>query len=243
MIKFKNYQYSVCLVITSFLLLVIASKSVQAAQIKEIEDGGEFTAEISKMDLNRIKVTGDRIRDVKMNTGDLDISIDEKNGEVFIRAAHSVENKPINIFVITQQNFTYKGILYPRSIPAEQIILRNDSVPIAGGSFELSKVGGGKNSYEQQIIALFKAMRQNKRLDSYQVKNDKKYIDLGDLSMKRTSVYKGPVLTGETFTLKNSTNQVINLEEKIFFKNGIKAVKIEKRDLLPDESTEIYIIS
>jgi len=226
----------------SILILFFISTSAQAAQVKEVEDGDEFTAEISKLDINRVKVVGDRIRDVKINSGDLDISLDEKNGEVYIRAAHSAENKPINIFVITQQNFTYKGILYPRSIPSEQIILRNDSVPLGGGDVELVKVGG-KNSYEQQIISLMKAMREKKRLESYQVKSDKKHIDLGDLSMRRSSVYKGQNFIGEIFVLKNSTNQVLNLDEKIFFKNGVKAIKIEKSDLLPEETTEIYIVN
>ena len=81
----------------SLLILFFISASAQAAQVKEVEDGDEFTAEISKLDINRVKVVGDRIRDVKINSGDLDISLDEKNGEVYIRAAHSAENKPINI--------------------------------------------------------------------------------------------------------------------------------------------------
>ena len=102
---------------------------------------------------------------------------------------------------------------------------------------------GGKNSYEQQIISLMKAMREKKRLESYQVKSDKKYIDLGDLSMRRSSVYKGQNFIGEIFVLKNSTNQVLNLDEKIFFKNGVKAIKIEKSELLPEETTEIYIVN
>ena len=111
----------------------------------------------------------------------------------------------------------------------------------AGGEMEVTKVG--KNSYEQQVISLIKAMREKKRLESYQIKYEKKYVDLGDLSMRRNTVYKGQNFIGEIFVLKNSTNQVLNLEEKIFFKNGVKAVKIEKADLLPDESTEVLIIN
>ena len=228
------------LLFINFLFFLFLSNASFAAQIKDLEDGDEFSAEISRTDLNRIKVVGDRIRDVKINNMELDVSLDEKVGEVYIRAAHSAENKPINIFIITQQNFTYKGILYPKSIPAEQIIVRNDMVHV-GGDMEVTKIG--KNSYEQQIISLMKAMREKKHLESYQIKYEKKYVDLGDLSMRRSTVYKGQNFIGEIFVLKNSTSQVLNLEEKIFFKNGVKAVKIEKPDLLPDETTEILVIN
>jgi len=224
----------------NFIVFLFLSNSSFAVQIKDLEDGDEFTAEISKTDLNRIKVVGDRIRDIKINNNDLDVSLDEKIGEVYIRATHLAENRPINIFIITQQNFTYKGILYPKAIPSEQIILKNDLI-VASVDMEVTKVG--KSSYEQQIISLMKAMREKKRLELYQIRHEKKYVDLGDLSMWRSAIYKGQNFVGEIFVLKNSTNQVLNLEEKIFFKNGVRAVKIEKLDLLPNEVTEVFVIS
>lgn len=219
------------------ILMILSLSEVKAAQVKQVEDGDEFTAEISKSDLNRIKVGGDRIRDVKLNSGDLDISLDDKNGEVYVRVASHAEGKPINIFIITQQNFTYKGILYPRSIPSEQIILNNDSV----AQDEVMKVS--KNSYEQQIISLLQAMRNKARLESYQIQLRKKKVDLGDLEMRRSTVYKGQNFIGEIFVLENDSNQIIDLEEKFFFRNGVKAIKIEKPTLLPDDKTEILIVS
>jgi len=226
-------------IIISFCLACLANSAI-AAQMRSVEDGSEFTAEISKIDTNRIKVVGDRVRSVKTNAGELEVSVEEKLGEIYVRPTSFAENKPLNLFIITEQNFTYKALLYPKSIPSEQIILRNDDV-VLNSDVEVAKAT--KNSYEQQIIALLKAMRAKSKLEGYQIRGEKKYVDLGDLEMKKITTYKGQNFIGEIFTIKNSTNQLLNLEEKIFFKNGVRAVKIGNQTLLPDESTEILIVS
>lgn len=214
--------------------------SAFAAQEKTVEDGDEFTAEVSAIDLNRIKVTGDRIRNIKGTPGEIiEPIIDAKTGDAFLKLPFP-GHKPINIFIITEKDFTYKGTLFPKSIPAEQIVLRNDRASISSSA---EVVKSSRNSYENQIIKLMRAMRDKKSIDGYQVKSQSKYVDLGDLSMRRSSIYKGQNFVGEIFLLKNSTNKVISLEEKFFYKNGVRAVKIEKTEILPDESTEIFIVS
>lgn len=221
-------------------VLHLTAFSVYAAQEKIVEDGDEFTAEISAIDLNRIKVAGDRIRNIKGNPGEIvDPIIDSRTGDAFVKLPYP-GHKPVNVFIVTEKDFTYKGTLFPKSLPSEQIILRNDRAAI-NNSTEVIK--SSRNSYENQIISLMKGMRDKKSLDGYQVKNQSKYVDLGDLSMRRSSIYKGQNFVGEIFILKNSSSKVINLEADFFYKNGVKAVKIENSNLLPDESTEIYIVS
>jgi hypothetical protein len=86
------------------------------------------------------------------------------------------------------------------------------------------------------------AMRRGQKIENYQIKRNSKYIDLGDLSMKRSEIYKGVNMTGEVYIIKNSTKQILNLDEKFFYKNGVKAIKIEKRELLPSEQSQVFII-
>lgn len=224
-----------CLIILS---LIFANEAM-AIQNKEVNDGDEFNAVISRNDLNRIKVVNDKIRDIKSNNQELDLNVDEKNGEVYLRVASAYENKPINIFILTQQNQTYKGILYPKLIPSEQIILNNENIGLANNY--LNKINN-KNSYEKEILELMNAMRRGQKIENYQIKRNSKYIDLGDLSMKRSEIYKGVNMTGEVYIIKNSTKQILNLDEKFFYKNGVKAIKIEKRELLPNEQSQVFII-
>jgi type-F conjugative transfer system secretin TraK len=227
--------------IKSYLIILslIFANEAMAIQNKEVNDGDEFNAVISRNDLNRIKVVNDKIRDIKSNNQELDLNVDEKNGEVYLRVASAYENKPINIFILTQQNQTYKGILYPKLIPAEQIILNNENIGLANNYLNKNN---NKNSYEKEILELMNVMRRGQKIENYQIKRNSKYIDLGDLSMKRSEIYKGVNMTGEVYIIKNSTKQILNLDEKFFYKNGVKAIKIEKRELLPSEQSQVFII-
>jgi conjugal transfer pilus assembly protein TraK len=231
-------KFLIFLLITAAFLFILTPS--RAAQIRQMDDGDEQSAEISRQDINRIKLVGDRIRSAKFNSGELEISQDNNLGEMYLRPTKVAENKPLNLFIITEQNFTYKLLLYPKSIPSEQIIIKNDSV-VANADSEVSKIA--KNSYQQQIITLIKAMRTKTKLESYQISSSKKYIDLGDLELKRISTYKGQNFIGESFILVNDSNKIITLEEKMFFKNGVRAIKIENPTLLPKEITEIFIVS
>jgi hypothetical protein len=53
---------------------------------------------------------------------------DDKLGEINVRTTSLGENKPLNLFIVTGQNFTYKCLLYPKAIPSEQIIIKNEDV-------------------------------------------------------------------------------------------------------------------
>lgn len=236
----KQLTNSALLVNLAFLFGLLTSDLALATQVKSVEDGEEFTAEISKSEINRIKVSGDRIRSIQNNEGELTISRDDKLGEIYIRTTAFTENKPLNLFIVTEQNFTYKALLYPKAIPSEQIIIKNENV-VANSDAEVAKVT--KNSYQTQIIALLKAMRLKTKIEGYAIKQERYYIDLGDIAMRRISTYKGQNFIGETFILKNSTSRVIPVEEKMFFKNGVRAIKIEKQELLPNEVTEIFVVS
>jgi type-F conjugative transfer system secretin TraK len=229
----------IIMILAAGLLCLVSSMSL-ASQVRYMEDGGEATASISKKSFNRIKLDGDRIRSTKFNIGELEISKDDIIGDIYIRPTQLAQNKPINLSIITEQNFTYTLLLYPKSTPFKQVIIRNDAV-VANSDLIVAKIS--KNSYQQQIIALIKAMRSKTKLEPYKIRRSKKYIDLGDLELKRIVTYKGQSFIGESFILKNHSKQILNLEEKMFFKNGVRAIKIEQPILLPKEVTEIFIVS
>lgn len=223
------------------VLLTLLPVTVSAAQNKTAEDGDEITADISRSDINRIKLIGDRIRSVKANNGELELSQDDKLGEIYVRPTNLAEKKPINLFVMTEQNFTYKLLLFPKSIPSEQILIHNELV-VNNTDLDVSK--NTRSGYQQQIIALMKAMHHHKKINGYEIKVAKKKIDLGNnLEIKRISTYRNANFFGEIYLVKNDGDQIVNLEENVFYRNGVRAVKIENPNLLPGDVTEILIVS
>ena len=74
---------------------------------------------------------------IKNNEGELTISRDDNLGEIYIRTTSLGENKPLNLFLVTEQDFTYKGLLYPKTIPSEQIIKNEDTV--SNGDAEVAR--------------------------------------------------------------------------------------------------------
>jgi conjugal transfer pilus assembly protein TraK len=231
-------NFLIKIIILATITIFLKTNLALSSQIKIAEDGADISAEISKYDINRINLISDRVKSVKSNANELEVSYETKSGDIYVRPL--MPEKPVNLFIITEQNFTYKLLLLPKSVPSEQIFIKNDSV-ITTSDKDLAKIT--KSPYEQQIITLIKAMRERKKLENYQIKTDKKYIDLGDIEMRRNTIYKGQNWLGEIFTLKNSTNRLLNLKEQIFFKGGVRAIKIENPELLEGQETEIYIIS
>ncbi len=97
--------------LSSVILFVInISFDSYAAQNLNIEDGEEFTAEISRTDLNRIKLVGDRIRDIKINNSEIEYSQDNKLGELYFRPTPTAEGKPNNLFIPPDHGFTHNEL-------------------------------------------------------------------------------------------------------------------------------------
>ncbi len=224
-------------------LISLFCSSANAIQTIYVEGDSKFSASISGREANRIKVENDRIKAIKANSGEVSISKEEKLGEVYIKPNQGFTQRPINLFIITEKGYTYQALLLPKSIPSEQIILKNDSDLLTTNDKPIFE---SKGSYRNRVIELLKAMRVRAKVEGYSMQESRRYVDLGDIEIKRIMSYKSKDkgnLSGEVFNFKNDTRQLIQLEEKMFFKDGVRAIKIEKQTLLPDESTEIFIVS
>ena len=131
-------------------IVIIVPEVSLSSQIKTADDGAEITAIIAKQDLSRIRAIGDRIRAVKKNEGEFTATIDDKLGDIYIRPSGS-NDKGINLYLITEKNFTYKLLLHPKDIPSEQIFIKNDSVTLKAG--KAKPISG--DLYTRRLIKLY----------------------------------------------------------------------------------------
>jgi hypothetical protein len=102
------------------LAAIFIALQANAAQVLDVLPDGEIEAFISSSELSRVKINNDRIRAIRANDGELEIVEDNALGEVYILP--NVQ-KPINIFIATEKNHTYKLLLIPQKTPSEQIFI------------------------------------------------------------------------------------------------------------------------
>jgi hypothetical protein len=153
----------------SLLLGLIASNAL-AVQIKETFPDGEIEAFIAADELSRIKVVNNRIKSVRSNEGDVEVVEDASLGEIYIRPTKGGRN-PVNIFVTTERNNTYKLLLVPHKTPSEQIFIKSVEEVFMASS---KKKGVIHESFKERIIGLIWAMQMGKEAPGFKkVKNSK----------------------------------------------------------------------
>ncbi|MDF3047696.1 MAG: TraK protein [Candidatus Midichloriaceae bacterium] len=217
----------------ALLLIALMPPSVYAVQVKEIAADGEIEAFISMDELTRIKVFEDRIRSVKSNQGDVELFDDKELGEVYIRPSHR-SNTPINIFVTTEKNYTYKLLLIPKKIPSEQLFLKNIE--------EDKKVVEKAEFYKQAAIGLIKSMRAKK---GHFMRDTEEITEFEGNKFTIKAMYKSHSLLGKVLEFDNTDSQHVRLNPQMFITDRdqqVIAVSIDSLDVSPDTKTYIYIV-
>ena len=110
------------IMLKSAVILSLFTQNTYALQESIVGSDSEVECVVSNKELNRIKVTNDRIRAVRVNSGEIEILEDKYLGEVYLK---TLIHNPINMFVTTEKGYTYKLNLVPKKHPSEQIILTN----------------------------------------------------------------------------------------------------------------------
>lgn len=206
-----------------------------AAQYKKAQDGSEINAQISAKEISRVKVVGDRIKSVKKNDGEFNISADEQLGDIYIRPNNNAK-KPINLFVNTEQGNTYKLLLTVADIPAEQIFIENNHEDILS-------INDSEN-YKQKIIKLYMAMQAREKYPDFKIKQRSKYLKLNDkINGNSQIIYEGKNINGEIYKIKNNSKEIYYLQERDFYQKNVIAVKLDNSHLAPNESGNLFIIS
>ena len=232
----KNKLRLISLILIPFFHL----NSANAAQIVEVTEDAEVKVVISSYDLNRIKIQGGKVDGFRALKGDLLSVSDSKSGELYVSMPSKYSKKITNLFVTSSSGATFKLLLVPRKIPSEQIFLveQSSSTNNAGGKIY--------DSYRDDLISFYLKLYQRKVIDSYKISYKKKYIKKKNIKAKRVASYiptDPKNFKGEIYQIKNRSKEPLMLDAKDFYKNGVRAVKLDKYYLNKGEKTMMYIIS
>lgn len=252
--KIKTLSINTFLIV--FILMLVFSVSVQAKDYS-VQDNGEVEVVISRENVNRFKIFYDRIKDIRANPDELIIESDKVSGELFLRPVFGKNN--IDAFIKTEKGSTYKIIFKVKDIPAQQIfinkndftlqnyadadILRREKLKLIDENLYFDF----QDNYKLSAINLIRAMSSSVSLKEFAPvdRGLQKILNYKDFKVEWLVSYiknDKSGISGEVAKITNTSKKKIELTEDMFFRNGIRAVRLEKLELEPDESTLLYFV-
>lgn len=216
------------------LLCLFAPQRAQALQALEVSDGGTAYAKISADDLTRLTINNGRIASWHAPKGKLVIQKNSKSGELYVRPLSRKE--PVSLFVTSARGSTYAITMMPVAMPAESLVL-NEARRKAPPTIERA------GALDITIKNLMLTMAADRMPADMEVRESSQTFSLWQgsrLTLMRS--WLGASLMGERFDLTNTGTSSMRLLEQEFFKPGVLAVSIEKHELVPSESTRIFVV-
>lgn len=223
-----------------FLLIIIYFICVTAfaMQVKNVVDNETISAKISSLDITRIVVRGDRIKNLRGVKGTYLHENDEKNGEVFIQPANEFRTLAFTILIETEQGHHFILLLHPVVIPSETLMLvPKEAHRLLARRFEKAF------PYELTLLHLIRAMKREDVPDGFIVKkvDDKQTYKIGNIAkLHLKSIYEGLNLQGEVFELTNTQSKEITLNEREFYKKGTRAISLERINVPSYSKITVY---
>lgn len=236
--KFKKWS-------SLILLGLLASNQADATQLIDNADKQHIQVNISARESNRLAVEGRRIANVVPGqAGQIVGKKDEALGVLYFSLNPDAPvNGTVSLFVTDEQSVTYKLILVPRAIAAEEIILRPPADKSAAAK-KVSSADGRATSYQRRLKDLVLVMAddelQDGTMDKVDVNKEVALWKEGRLILE--AKFMQADFVGEKYRLTNVSNADMLLVEQELFRRGVRVVSVRNQTLAPNDSTYIYIV-
>jgi hypothetical protein len=218
------------------LFILSWSCPAQAVQTYQFNENAAIEGVISNTELNRIKIEGERIKQIIGLSKEYKVEGEGQNGQVFIKANGGTA-EPAIFSVITEKGMTQDFRLTPKKSKGEIIIIETVS-----NDKNSKNTVGIKHHTHEEIVEVIKVMAVdgNKKLQ----KEEEKEEEVEGLSISLLGSHRLNGYLVEVWSVVNNGDEVVELDEKNFrFGIGdIKAIAIEKGELAPFEATTVYVI-
>lgn len=222
-------------------LLIVTSAITFDGNTKQIVEQaslGHVVVNISANEQNRLSVSGRRIiHVVPSQKGIISVIKDEAHGALYFKLiAGSAYRGTLTLFVSDDQGETYRIILTPKNIAAEEILIKPPN--------ETKRINRDQAvSYQRQVKNLLLSMTNKEYLDGIEVKLVNRRLPLWKESeLTLLAQYVENRLVGEKYSLTNISPSKMIMVEQEFYRPTVRAVVIDQYQLSPGETTEIFIV-
>ena len=224
-----------------FLIFIFAHhNAIAGVQKYKLDEEKIIKAQISKGVQNRIKIEGDRIREViGLSEGYL-VESDKISGQIFIMPQNFEEN-PSSFTIITEKGKSQDIKITPRNKKESEIII------IEAKEEELKDeiITGSSHRRHEDIVFIMKKAHQDMREGRIQ-DSKANWVTLKDypLDIRLGLDKKIGIFHLEIWEVKSKSLNNLSFHEKCFnTKENIAAIAIDKRELKAGEKTTLYRLS
>jgi len=208
-----------------------------ALQVIDAVEGQTVLAKISARELTRITIDRARVRAVTGLEGQLLVEKDDHTGAIFVRPVDQA--RPVNLFVSTDAGRTYALVLQPVDMPADTIVLRDRSTRPAEYASALERSG----SHEKMIKSMILALANGDLATELELREAGREIALWrEAHLFHERSYVGRTVVGDRYRLTNISAAPMRLAEAELYKPGVLAVAIERLNLAPGETTNVFVV-
>jgi conjugal transfer pilus assembly protein TraK len=237
------------------LTLLASSAAInpaQALQDIDVTPDGMTSARIALHEATRIRIEGQEItqvygsgvHDPKSNpNGALIVQPLDARGEISVIPASAFADKPINVFVDTAKS-TYTLVLLPSDTPSETIVLHDHSKGKSVGNCSGSDGPMRAPAYYRSIKRFVLALEGSDGDQGMPITHTHEPVELwpGTKFVLTERASGEPTLRGERYLLTNLSPKTMRVDERELYASDVVAVSIEKAELVPKESTAVYLV-
>lgn len=213
------------------MLGVLLSTEAFAIQNLPLIDHQRSDLTISKHQLNRIAVRGDRIHQIFGVDENLHVETDEQGGQIFIKCAHP-HTHPVSLTIITEGGLTQDLTLTPEDVEAQTVLFKP--------GVQKDQAVEEDASSQDQMKRLMQAMIVDQKIDGYEITSVSD--GQGNGCFKAFKHYMGSDYIGIHYIFKNEGDEAVLLTEPSLAQPGDLAVSLSHTNVAPDECVSLYVI-
>ncbi len=237
-----------------FLSAFIFGGKLQALQIHPLLDQHQTILSISKKELNRIALQGEKIHQIFGAEEALDVQSDETGAQIFVRCLGS--SKTTTLTLITESGLTHDVTLEPQNIPFQSIVFKPASLETSAPSAISAPLrdSGTRTSgacvpsasqTSSSLDGLKGAMNSWGTLEGYTLSKlkvtDRNFILPFKLSPQL--LYQGDTWEGRIYRLENTSDRPVSFEAAHFALPQDQWLSLGAYTLPPKGYTFLKIIS
>jgi type-F conjugative transfer system secretin TraK len=222
------------------------------ANVKEIQfaDNEQIRIALSNRDINRVFVTGDKIKTIQGPTGLYTAKNDsfDASGSAYISIYGETS---FTMFMSTVKSHNFSLLVIPKTAPGRTVVLEPTTPTL------LANTRAEVDDYQKTLIDLISNMINLEPSEDYEyfsiseakkhkwIKNAKEikktnFYNVADITP--VAFYRGEKLSGILSKIRNRTRNPLVLKPSYFYQSEVKAVALSLQTIPPLESCWLYQI-